>query len=206
MKRLLIPGLLLLFWGQLIAQTQVEGLPGVSQFSVQKEGQTIEYLRLAQDSDKPQKTLIFLQGSQPKPLIFELESGKYLNLPFDYRKLFVPKEGEEGLNWSLVIISPPETPLMADQAHLNPEYNYIPEPEQPDQLATAYLETNVLQTYTDRTRAVLEDLQHQPWANANDLHLVGHSQGAKIATVVAAENPQVKSVVLLGFNPYGRFE
>lgn len=179
------------------AQRQVPGLE-VWVYSVKVDGGEIEYVRVGPESEEPQKTLVFLQGSQPKPLVFKLGETHVLNLPFDFNKL--------ELGWNLVMISPPETPTIVAQDHLNPEYNYIPDPKYPAALSKAYLEANVLQTYVDRVDAVLADLAQQPWVKKDDIHLIGHSQGAKIAAVAAADHPEIVSVNLLGFNPEGRYE
>ena len=179
------------------AQQELEGL-NAWQYSTRLEEQKVEYLRIGKGGEEPRKTLLFLQGSQPIPLVFDLNGTQVLSLPFDFMKL------EQ--DWNFVVISPPETPVIADQDHLNDQYNFIPEPSDKNALAQSYLDANYLENYVARTEAVIKDLKRQAWVKPDELHLIGHSQGAKIATVVAAGNPDVVSLNLLGFNPAGRFE
>ena len=181
----------------LSAQNQIEGVDALA-FSIKTDNDTIEYLKIGADIDTPKPTIIFLQGSLPSPLIIDLDSFKHINIPFDFKNLII--------DYHLVIISMPKTPLIIAKEYLNKSYSFITNQSDEYSFFDEYLKNNYLDNYVNRTNAVIKDLRLKKWVNKDEIHLIGHSQGAKIATVVASENQQVKSVSLLGFNAFGRYE
>ncbi len=178
-------------------QTPINGADALK-FSIFSPTDTIEYIKVGKNRSPSKPTILFLQGSQPKPLIFDLGEVHYINLPFNYKKIID--------EFNLIVIAMPHTPVVAPQINLNASYNFIPDPNAPKSLSQDYLADNYLDHYVDRTQLVLDDLQAKSWVEKDEIHLIGHSQGAKIAAVVAATYPQIKTVTLLGFNPDGRFE
>ncbi|MGB5071261.1 MAG: hypothetical protein WBO28_09930, partial [Flavobacteriales bacterium] len=70
----------------------------------------------------------------------------------------------------------------------------------------AYLQANYLDNYVARADQVIADLVGRSWVKKDSLILIGHSQGAKVAAVLAAENKHVAAVALLGFNAFGRYD
>lgn len=181
----------------LSAQNQIEGVDALA-FSIKTDNDTIEYLKIGADIDTPKPTIIFLQGSLPSPLIIDLDSFKHINIPFDFKNLII--------DYHLVIISMPKTPLIIAKEYLNKSYSFITNQSDEYSFFDEYLKNNYLDNYVNRTNAVIKDLRLKKWVNKDEIHLIGHSQGAKIATVVASENQQIKSVSLLGFNAFGRYE
>ena len=181
----------------LSAQNQIEGIDALA-FSIKTDNDTIEYLKIGADIDTPKPTIIFLQGSLPSPLIIDLDSFKHINIPFDFKNLII--------DYHLVIISMPKTPLIIAKEYLNKSYSFITNQSDEYSFFDEYLKNNYLDNYVNRTNAVIKDLRLKKWVNKDEIHLIGHSQGAKIATVVASENQQIKSVSLLGFNAFGRYE
>ena len=181
----------------LSAQNQIEGVDALA-FSIKTDNDTIEYLKIGADIDTPKPTIIFLQGSLPSPLIIDLDSFKHINIPFDFKNLII--------DYHVVIISMPKTPLIIAKEYLNKSYSFITNQSDEYSFFDEYLKNNYLDNYVNRTNAVIKDLRLKKWVNKDEIHLIGHSQGAKIATVVASENQQIKSVSLLGFNAFGRYE
>lgn len=169
-------------------------------FSVKEHEQpsAIEYITISEDLTEPKPTLLFLQGSLPVPLVFDLETFKHINLPFDY-KAFID-------SFHIVVISMPETPVVAKQDVLNKQYCYITDPNNQQSYSKSYLKVNVLDTYVERTEAVLKDIKQKAWAKDQDIYAIGHSQGAKVASVVASKHSIIDGVALLGFNAYGRYD
>lgn len=176
---------------------KIEGLD-VYSYAIYTETDTIEYIKVGADTLTTKPTLLFLQGSLPLPLIFDLGNFKHVNLPFDY-KILTDK-------YNLVEIAMPRTPVVAGREHLNHQYCYVPDTADGNSFKKSYLRDNYLENYIKRTNHVIADLLKKQWALKDSLLLIGHSQGAKIATAVAAENRSVTSVALLGFNAFGRFD
>lgn len=183
------------------AQTQIEGVPAYH-YSLPTAVDTIEYIQLRADTLATKPTMLFLQGSLPVPLIVDFESNgvaiRHLMLPFDYAQYLG--------DYHIVVIAMPQTPVLAHNNQLDEQYCFVTDKAVPNSFSSAYLKANVLDNYVRRAIAVLRHLQTQPWVDAEHIHVVGHSQGAKIAAVVAAKHPAIASVSLLSFNPFGRFD
>lgn len=167
-------------------------------FALEGEKDTIEFIKVGKDTAKSRPTIIFLQGSLPIPLVFDLKTHQHLNLPFDYRSMIE--------QYNLIVISMPKTPLVVGLDYLNQQYCYVPDSSKPNSFSEAYLKANFLQNYVDRTQTVMNYLKDQQWVSKDNLLLIGHSQGAKVATVVASQSKEVSSVALLGFNGFGRYD
>lgn len=167
-------------------------------FSIPLEADSVEFLVFPTTDKAAKPALIFLQGSMPRPLIMGLDSLHHVNLPFPYTQVLQ--------DYYLVLVTMPHTPIFAEKEHLNAQYNYITDPQDPASISKSYLADNYLENYVARTGAVIDFLRQQPWLAHKEIHLIGHSQGAKVAAVVASEDPDIATVSLLGFNPHGRFE
>lgn len=179
------------------APSKIEGLEVLS-YSIHTPTDTINYIKVGTDTVTAKPTILFLQGSLPSPLIFDMGSFKHINLPFDHATL--------ASDYNVVEISMPKTPVEAGEDHLNADYDYVPDTASPRSFSPAYLNANYLENYVDRADQVIADLMTKSWVMMDSLILIGHSQGAKIAAVVAAGNKHVACVALLGFNAYGRYD
>lgn len=177
--------------------SKIEGLDVLS-FSIHTPTDTIEYIKAGTDTTAAKPTILFLQGSLPAPLIFDMGAFKQVNLPFDASLL--------NEQYNVVEISMPKTPLIAGLDHLDGDFNYVPDTAKPNIFSPAYLQANYLDNYVARADRVIADLMERSWVKKDSLILIGHSQGAKVAAVVAAENNHIASVALLGFNPFGRYD
>lgn len=176
-------------------RVRIEGLDVVS-YAIHTPDDTIEYIKIGPDTAKP--TILFLQGSLPAPLIFDIGSFKQANLPFDALRL--------GKEYNVVEIAMPRTPVFAALDHLDPDLNYVPDTAKRNVFSAAYLQANYLGNYVARADRVIADLMERSWVKKDDLILIGHSQGAKVAAVVAAGNKHIAAVALLGFNAFGRYD
>jgi len=158
----------------------------------------VQFISIGDTLSDTKPTLIFLQGSLPIPLIIDFDSFKHINLPFNYRKLID--------SYNLVVISMPYTPVVVKKAELNSQYCFITDSTDALSYSELYLKVNVLETYVERTIDVINHLRTSQNLTATPLYLIGHSQGAKVASVVASKHPDINGVALLGFNAFGRFE
>jgi hypothetical protein len=170
----------------------------VLQYTVVHREDSIHYIKIGTDTTTVKPTIIFLQGSLPVPLIIDFKEFKHINIPFNYEELLK--------DFHLIQISMPQTPVEAEIKNLNSQYCYVTDTSIENSFKKEYLKSNFLDNYVLRTNIVLLDLLEKEWVNKEQIHLVGHSQGAKIATVAASQNKIVTSVSLLSFNAYGRFD
>ncbi|MEM7103325.1 MAG: hypothetical protein AAF502_09365 [Bacteroidota bacterium] len=179
------------------AQERIEDTQALH-YKVKTEDGVIDYMKVGLDTTSVKPVMIFLQGSLPVPLVIGFDNFNHVNLPFDPTYLIE--------RYHLVVISMPGTPVFAKKKQLNNSFCYLTDPENPQSFSEEFLKANVLETYVNRTQSVIEDLCDRSWVWGTDINLMGHSQGAKIATVVASQNKLIGTVSLFGFNPYGRYE
>lgn len=177
--------------------SKIEGLDVLS-YAIHTPLDTIEYIKVGVDTITAKPTILFLQGSLPAPLIFDMGTFKQVNLPFEASLLTK--------HYNVVEISMPKTPVSAGMVHLDGDFNYVPDTAKRSVFSPAFLQASYLDNYVARADHVIADLMERPWVKKDSLILIGHSQGAKVAAVVAAENKHVAAVALLGFNAFGRYD
>lgn len=167
-------------------------------YTIPSKEDTIQYIKIGTDTTTIKPTILFLQGSLPIPLIIDFNDFKHINIPFQYSELI--KE------FHLIEISMPNTPIEAMHNKLNKQYCFVTDTANQHSFKEEYLKNNYLDNYVDRANIVMADLMNKKWIDKNQLHLIGHSQGAKIAAVVASKNKNIATLSLLGFNAFGRFD
>ncbi len=167
-------------------------------FSIPHPKGKIEFIKLGLDTTIQKPTILFLQGSLPVPLVFDLETRKHIHIPFSYDSL--------SKHFHIIEISMPHTPLIVSIDQVNSKYCYITDTTNEHAYDTNYIRDNVLDVYVDRASSVIEFLTQKTWIDSNSIHVIGHSQGSKVGAVLASESNQIASVSLLGFNPYGRYD
>ncbi len=175
------------------AQTPIKGTD-VYQRSVKFGKDNIDFITTEKElSSKP--VILFLQGSLPIPLVFDLGNYKHVNIPFE-RKAFS--------DYEVVVISMPNTPVEVGKSNLSPQYCYVTDTAQIHSFDEDYLKNNVLDVYVKRANKIIKELKKSD--KKREIHVIGHSQGAKVAAVVASKNKQISTVSLLGFNAFGRMD
>ncbi len=195
--------IIVLTFSGISAQQPVQMGNDATHFQIGPENQPIDFLVLDTTFSKVKPILLFCQGSLPIPLFANLEGhGLYLigggmsNFDLDsLRKVYYP-----------VVISMPFTPLVVEQAHLNPSFCYVPNPELPRDFSPDYLAADTLENYVDRALMVLGYLRQQTWVYPVEWVVAGHSQGAKVATKVASASPWISRLGLFSPNPFGRID
>lgn len=145
--------------------------------------------------------LIFCQGSQPVPLFIRFPKQGIIPIPlsnFDLTKL--------NQDFHVVVISMPHTPIISDLKHLNQQYNYITDTSYQHSYSEDYLRADYSENYVRRANEVIKFLRKQKWVNSEKIVVAGHSQGARVAVGIAAENKYVSALGLFGYNPFGRID
>ncbi len=174
-----------------------ETMDGLDLLAYSIPASRIEYIVLDTDTTETKPVLLFLQGSLPIPLIIDMDGYKHVNIPFNIEDFLLP--------YRVVVISMPYTPLVASIHELNKDYCFLLDTADATSFDPRYLESNVLESYVLRTNAVIADLRKRSWVGAA-IHVIGHSQGAKVACAVASGDRTIQSVGLLGFNAFGRYD
>ena len=139
--------------------------------------------------------LLWLQGSQPKPVIMYDERGPFRVFPF------VSRTSVDSVLAAchLAIIGKPGVPLVADVTGKNPNLMYGTGPFSP-----YYCQRNHLDYYVRRTEAVLAYFKKQPWVEASRVVVGGHSEGSAVVAHLAARPGLVSRAVYLSGSPLGR--
>jgi dienelactone hydrolase len=138
--------------------------------------------------------LLWVQGSLPKPVILYDERGPYGVFPF------VTKSSPP--NCHLVVIGKPGIPVVADLRTLDASKSFVDKTTRVPPLY--YCQRNYLDYYVRRNQAVLRYLKKQPWVDAKNVTVAGHSEGSTIAAHLAAVPGLVNRAVYLSGNPLGR--
>ncbi|UFH34538.1 hypothetical protein [Flavobacterium acetivorans] len=173
------------------------------QFSIKQEKDTVNFILIDTKLDQIKPVFLFCQGSLPMPLFVKPEKentwmigGGITNFDLDEIKK----------NYHLVVISMPKTPVIVAEKYLNKSYCYIPDEKEPNEFDKEYVKTDFLENYESRAEKVLTFLRKQKWVDNSKLIVAGHSQGSKVATLIALNNKKVTHLGLFGPNPFGRID
>ncbi len=173
------------------------------QFSLKQKKDTIDFILIDTKLDEIKPIFLFCQGSLPLPLFVKPEKEKMWMIGGGITN-FDLKEIKK--NYHLIVISMPKTPVIVNEKNLNKSYCYIPNPKQPDEFDNDYVKSDYLENYENRAEIVLKFLRKQNWVDNSKLIVAGHSQGSKVATLIALKNKQVTNLGLFGANPFGRID
>ncbi|MDR1544299.1 MAG: hypothetical protein LBS50_07850 [Prevotellaceae bacterium] len=168
-------------------------------FQIKHKSDTIYFIKTDTCTTKAKPTIIFIQGSQPIPLISDFgDNFKHINaFNFDY----------EGLSkeYNFVIISMPNIPPIVESYRMNNQGAFLPDTACQTCYDSLYRQYNYLDKYVERAEIVLKFLQKQKWVDKNKIAVFGHSQGSYIAVKLAEKNPIISAVGYSSGNPAGRF-
>jgi pimeloyl-ACP methyl ester carboxylesterase len=173
------------------------------QFSLKQKKDTIDFILIDTKLDEIKPIFLFCQGSLPLPLFVKPEKEKMWMIGGGITN-FDLKEIKK--NYHLIVISMPKTPVIVNEKNLNKSYCYIPNPKEPDEFDKDYVKSDYLENYENRAEIVLKFLRKQNWVDNSKLIVAGHSQGSKVATLIALNNKQVTNLGLFGANPFGRID
>jgi pimeloyl-ACP methyl ester carboxylesterase len=173
------------------------------QFSLKQKKDTIDFILIDTKLDEIKPIFLFCQGSLPLPLFVKPEKEKMWMIGGGITNFDL---NEIKKKYHLIVISMPKTPVIVNEKNLNESYCYVPNPKEPDEFDKNYVKSDYLENYENRAKAVLKFLRKQKWVDNSKLIVAGHSQGSKVATLIALNNKQVTSLGLFGANPFGRID
>jgi pimeloyl-ACP methyl ester carboxylesterase len=172
-------------------------------FSLKQKNDTIDFIVIDTKTDVKKPIFLFCQGSLPMPLFVKPEKEEMWMIGGGIKNFDI---AEIKKNYHLIVISMPKTPAIVNEKNVNKSYCYIPNPNEPDEFDKEYIESDYLENYEKRANAVLKFLRKQKWVDNSKLVVAGHSQGSKVATVIALNNKKVTHLGLFGANPFGRID
>ena len=187
------------FWIPLITlgQIPISGTDALS-FTIVGQSDTIEFIKIDQQLNTRKPTIIFFQGSLPIPLIIKSSSEAAFipSLNFNYEEVCK--------KFNLIVIGMPHIPTMVSEDSLSNHFAYITDKSDPHSFPKAYLEDDYLENYVERGNSVINFLMLQDWVAADSIYIVGHSQGARIATKIAVQSKNIAALGFLAGDPLGR--
>ncbi|MBP6425531.1 MAG: hypothetical protein KA278_07400 [Flavobacterium sp.] len=172
-------------------------------FNLKQKNDIIDFIVIDTKLDVKKPIFLFCQGSLPLPLFVQPENEKMWMIGggitnFDYLKIIE--------KYHLIVISMPYTPVVVGEKNVNESYCYVPDATKPDQFVDEYVKADYLENYEKRAKAVLNFLRKQKWVDNSKLVVAGHSQGSKVATLIAFNNKKVTHLGLFSSNPFGRID
>ncbi|TRX37393.1 hypothetical protein FNW52_05380 [Flavobacterium sp. ZT3R18] len=173
------------------------------QFRLKQKNDTIDFILVDTKTDVKKPIFLFCQGSLPMPLFVKPEKEEMWMIGggiTNFDLIEIKK------NYHLIVISMPKTPVIANEKNLNKSYCYIPNQNEPDEFDKEYMKSDYLENYEKRASEVLKFLRKKKWVDNSKLVVAGHSQGSKVATVIALNSKNVTHLGLFGANPFGRID
>lgn len=178
-----------------------ENVKPYTTFTLKNKVNDIEFLVYDTDLTKKKPVLLYLQGSLPIPIIFlDYDSNYHYSILENFDLNAISKD------YHLVAIASPFTPLATTYEHISQQGCYVPDTAKPRDFNKNYLLHDKMEVYQERIKQVIRFLEKQSWVKNKEIHVFGHSQGSRIATVLGATNKKIKSVGLFAYNPFGRLE
>lgn len=172
-------------------------------YSIKDKNNTIEFIVLDKQLSQKKPVLLWCQGSLPYPIYVDspneglwIIGGGITNFDTEYIKKY----------YHLVIISMPETPLIAQENEINDSYWYFGDSKKKNIPSTDFQKADYLENYVDRGIKVLKFLKKQKWVDSSKLIVAGHSQGSKVASKIAIKYKGVSKLGLFSANPIGRID
>jgi pimeloyl-ACP methyl ester carboxylesterase len=170
-------------------------------FSIVDQQDTIQFIKVNTDLQTPKPTILFCQGSLPRPLVADYDGDLFLTTlsNFDYQKI--------SEKYNFVMISMPFVPAIVLSSQLNQRHHaYITDLSDENSYPVKYEEANYLDKYVERGNVVLDFLREQMWVDRNQIILLGHSQGARIAASLAEKNPDIYAMGYFCGSVLGRYQ
>ena len=184
---LLLP---LLSFGQ--SSIKIEGLNVQLRSIAIDHADTVNFMYV-NATQKTDQTLLFIQGSGPRPL-FVKDKGEYIfTLPFDIKHIV------DDFHMNLLVVAPPGVNNVEDMNVLNDQALKYDENQIP---VVGYRKGANLKSYIRSYHAALDYFSDKtPDAR---FFVFGHSQGSRIAAALATDQKQIQKVVLASTNPISR--
>ncbi len=144
-------------------------------FNAHAQKSVNDFIRISNDHNERRPVVVFLPGSNPNPLLVKESKGNYFCLStgnFDVNKI--------AEKYHVIIPAQPHTPVMVeDTSHLNDQYAYITDPENPYSFNIDFLKDNHLENHAWRVRNLINYLKTKEYVDKGRLILLGHSQGGE---------------------------
>ena len=170
----------------------------LKEYRVITKTDTIRFLATLPGAKK--KTIVFVAGSGPVPLITRVPEGYYPPFPFQLTDSI-----RDAFN--VVVVSKPGLKVFCTPADLSLELlkmGQVMELDDMNRPPQKYTMNNKLTKIGGDYIDVIKYLKGQPWVDKNNIFIYGHSQGADVAAYVAwKDSADIKGLIYSQSNAYG---
>ena len=157
----------------------------IKQEKIIVEKDSIDFLYISNNDNKPKPILLFLQGSLCYPLFLENNGISKVNLPFDFTN-FLTKV-------NIVLIKRKGCPMSYDRKKIDFLVNNPPnEFKKFDNLNYRVFQANEVINYLKQNQ------------NTQEIYVVGHSEGYRVASKLSEINQNINKMICLSSNPFSR--
>ncbi|KFF07182.1 hypothetical protein B0A68_16340 [Flavobacterium reichenbachii] len=165
---------------------------GFSQVNIISKKDTISFLTTNVDTKKAKPTILFLQGSLPKPIIFHDSTGASVTaFPFEidtYLKRF-----------NFVVIARHGIPIVG--SYEKDTGGYL---DKNGKVPAEYVKYDNLKYRTFQAKSVVDYLYKQKWVQKDSIFVIGHSEGYRVAAKLSENNRKIAKLVCMSANPFNR--
>lgn len=168
-------------------------IEGVNPGKISWENFENEYLVIG-DTTQQKPLLFYCTGSLSVPLFLTQDGQEYCTLPFTY--------SDYTERFHIVVVSKPGVPLFVETSQVNQRTEYL-DPKT-GQISADFTRHNRLDYAAALQAELLSRLVQRSWVDREQVLVVGHSAGARLAAKVGTAGP-ASHLAYLSCEPQGRF-
>lgn len=165
---------------------------GFYKINIRSKKDTISFLTTNKDKKTAKPTILFLQGSLAKPIIFHDSSGASVTaFPFEIEE-YVKK-------FNFIIIARHGIPIVG--SYETDTEGYL---DKDGKVPVEYIKKDNLKYRTFQAKSVLNYLYKQKWVKKDSIFVIGHSEGYRVAAKLSENNRKISKLVCMSANPFNR--
>lgn len=165
---------------------------GFIKINIVSKKDTISFLTTNTDKKIIKPTILFLQGSLAKPIIFHDSTGASVTaFPFEideYLKKF-----------NFIIIARHGIPIVG--SYETDTEGYL---DLNGKVPIEFVKNDNLKYRTSQAKAVVNYLYKQKWVQKDSIFVIGHSEGYRVAAKLSENNRKIAKLVCMSANPFNR--
>lgn len=165
---------------------------GFYKINIISKKDSITFLTTSKDKKNPKPTIVFLQGSLAKPIIFHDSTGASVTA--------IPFEIDEYLKkFNFVIIPRHGIPLVG--SYEKDTGGYL---DENGKVPLEFIKNDNLKYRTFQAKTVVDYLYKQQWVKKDSIFVIGHSEGYRVAAKLSENNKKIAKLVCMSANPFNR--
>lgn len=165
---------------------------GFYKINIISKKDTISFLTTNKDKRIAKPTILFLQGSLAKPIIFHDSTGASVTaFPFEIE--------EYTKKFNFIIIARHGIPIVG--SYENDTNGYL---GKDGKVPMEYVRKDNLKYRTFEAKSVLDYLYKQKWVKKDSIFVIGHSEGYRVAAKLSENNSKISKLVCMSANPFNR--